>query len=194
MNARVLLIDNYDSFVGSLYQYLGMLGADPIVVRNDAITLAGARAGGFTHLVLSPGPGRPEHAGISIELIRAFAGEIPVLGVCLGHQAIGSAFGAEVVAAKTLVHGKTSPVLHQGVGVFDGLPSPLTATRYHSLALDRETLPEVLEVTAETGDGEIMAVRHRGLPAPLTGVQFHPESIKTEHGLELIRNFLRGDR
>jgi anthranilate synthase/aminodeoxychorismate synthase-like glutamine amidotransferase len=194
VTARVLVIDNYDSFVGSLYQYLGLLGADPVVIRNDAITPAESRSRGFTHLVLSPGPGRPEHAGVSIGLIHAFAGEIPILGVCLGHQAIGQAFGAQVVAAKTLVHGKTSPVMHRGTGIFAGLPSPLVATRYHSLALDRATLPDLLEVTAETGDGEIMAVRHRRPGPPIDGVQFHPESILTEHGLELIRNFLQGGR
>jgi len=192
VSARVLVIDNYDSFVGSLYQYLGMLGADPIVRRNDAISTAEARGGGFTHLVLSPGPRRPEHAGVAIELIRAFAGEVPILGVCLGHQAIGQAFGARVVAARTLVHGKTCPVLHRGTGLFAGLASPLTATRYHSLALDRETLPGVFEVTAETDDGEIMAIRHREIGVPVVGLQFHPESVKTEHGLDLIRNFLRG--
>ncbi len=192
MNARVLVIDNYDSFVGSLYQYLGALGAEPIVARNDAVTVAGARALAITHLVISPGPKRPEHAGVSIDLIRAFAGEVPILGVCLGHQAIGQAFGGTVTAAKTLVHGKTSPVIHVGTGVFEGVPSPLIATRYHSLALERTTLPAVFEVTAETADGEVMAIHHRELEVPLNGLQFHPESVLTGHGHTLIRNFLRG--
>ncbi len=189
---RVLVIDNYDSFVGSLYQYLGELGAEPILVRNDAITVREARELSMTHLLISPGPRRPEHAGVSLSMIRAFAGEIPVLGVCLGHQAIGQAFGGTVVPARKLVHGKTSPIRHRGVGVFAGLPSPLTAMRYHSLSLEIESLPEVFEVTADTEDGEIMAIRHRWFDVPLTGLQFHPESILTEHGHDLIRNFLRG--
>ena len=191
---RVLVIDNYDSFVGSLYQYLGELGAEPIVKRNDAITVREARDLSVTHLMVSPGPRRPEHAGVSMEMIRAFAGEIPVLGVCLGHQAIGQALGGKVVPARKLVHGKTSEIRHQGTGIFTGLPSPLTATRYHSLSLDAGSLPDVFEVTADTEDGEIMAIRHRGFDVPLTGLQFHPESILTEHGHDLLRNFLKGVR
>ena len=192
MTARVLVIDNYDSFVGSLYQYLGELGAEPIVKRNDRVTVREAREMEISHLLLSPGPKRPEHAGVSLDMIRAFAGEIPVLGVCLGHQAIGQALGGSVVPARVLVHGKTSPIRHQGVGIFTGIPSPFTATRYHSLSLERASLPAVLEVTADTEDGEIMAIRHHTSAAPLTGLQFHPESILTRHGHDLIRNFLAG--
>ena len=188
---RVLLLDNYDSFVGNLYQYLGELGAEPILRRNDAVTVGEARAMAPTHFVVSPGPGVPEDAGVSIPLIRAFAGEVPILGVCLGHHAIGAAFGARVVRAKRLVHGKSSPVHHSGTGVLEGLPSPFTAGRYHSLALARESLPEEFEVTAWLEDGEVMAIRHGGYPdVPVEGVQFHPESVLTDHGHALLRTFL----
>jgi len=187
---RVLLLDNYDSFVGNLYQYLGELGAEPVIRRNDAISVEEAESGGFTHLLVSPGPKTPAHAGVSVELIRRLEGRIPILGVCLGHQAIGAAFGGRVVPAKRLLHGKTSVVRSTGAGVLRGLPERFTATRYHSLALERESLPAALEVTAETGDGEIMAVRRRGGDAPVEGVQFHPESILSEHGHDLLANFL----
>jgi anthranilate synthase component 2 len=169
-------------------QYFGELGEDVRVVRNDEITLEGIMQLGPDRIVVSPGPCSPSEAGISVPVIRAFAGRTPILGVCLGHQAIGAAFGGRVVHAKTLMHGKTSPVHHEGKGVFRGLPDPLVATRYHSLAIERESLPATLEVTAATDDGEIMGVRHRELP--VEGVQFHPESILTEHGHALLRNFL----
>jgi anthranilate synthase/aminodeoxychorismate synthase-like glutamine amidotransferase len=183
------VIDSYDSFVYNLVQYLGELGAEPIVYRNDAIDVDGALALEPDGVLLSPGPGRPEDAGIICEAIPAFA-EIgtPVFGVCLGHQAIGHVYGASVVRAPNLMHGKTSPVEHSGDGVFAGLPSPLTATRYHSLVLDPDTIPECLEVTAHTVDGVVMGVRHRQLP--VEGVQFHPESILTGCGHDLLRNFL----
>jgi anthranilate synthase component 2 len=188
----VLLVDNYDSFVWNLYQYLGELGADPVVRRHDAVTVEDAEETAPTHLVVSPGPKTPEHAGVSVEMIRAFAGRVPILGICLGHQSIGAAFGARVVRAKRLVHGKSSEVHHTGRGVLRGLPSPLFAARYHSLALMRESLPDVLEVTAWTADGEVMGVRHTGVgPAPVEGLQFHPESVLTEHGHAMLRNFLR---
>jgi anthranilate synthase component 2 len=184
----LLMIDNYDSFTYNLVQYFGELGEDVRVVRNDEITLEGIMQLGPDRIVVSPGPCSPSEAGISVPVIRAFAGRTPILGVCLGHQAIGAAFGGRVVHAKTLMHGKTSPVHHEGKGVFRGLPDPLVATRYHSLAIERESLPATLEVTAATDDGEIMGVRHRELP--VEGVQFHPESILTEHGHALLRNFL----
>ena len=188
---RVLLVDNYDSFVGNLYQYLGELGAEPVMRRNDAVTVEEARAMEITHLVISPGPKTPREAGVSVAFIRAFAGEVPILGVCLGHQAVGCAFGGKVVRARHLLHGKTSPVHHTGKGVLRGLPSPFIATRYHSIALDRGSLPEALEVTAWTDDGEIMGVRHRGYQdVPVEGVQFHPEAYLTEHGHDVMRNFL----
>ncbi len=192
--SRVLVIDSYDSFVYNLVQYLGELGAQPQVVRNDQLTVAEALAIEPDAVLLSPGPGRPEDAGILCEAITAFAeAGIPVLGVCLGHQAIGHVFGASVVRAPELMHGKTSAIEHDGEGVFAGLPSPLTATRYHSLAIDPSTLPDCLQITArcrgDAGDGEvIMGVRHRELP--IEGVQFHPESILTEAGHDLLRNFL----
>jgi anthranilate synthase/aminodeoxychorismate synthase-like glutamine amidotransferase len=186
---RILVIDSYDSFVYNLVQYLGELGADPLVHRNDALTVDEALALEPDGVLLSPGPGRPEDAGIICAAIPAFAAAgVPVLGVCLGHQAIGHAFGASVVRAPQLMHGKTSPVEHSGEGVFAGLPSPLTATRYHSLVIDPATLPDVLAVTARTADGVVMGVRHRELP--IEGVQFHPESILTGHGHDLLRNFL----
>jgi len=186
---RVLVIDSYDSFVYNLVQYLGELGADPEVVRNDEITVAQAIDRRPDAVLLSPGPGRPEDAGIICESVGAFAERgVPVLGVCLGHQAIGHVYGAAVVHAPRLMHGKTSPVEHDGVGVFEGLPSPLTATRYHSLVIDPATLPACLEVVARTDD-VVMGVRHRDLP--VHGVQFHPESILTGEGHNLLGNFLR---
>lgn len=187
--ARVLVIDSYDSFVYNIVQYLGELGADPVVVRNDDLTVDEAVALGVDGVLLSPGPGRPEDAGIICEAIGAFAARgVPVFGVCLGHQAIGHVYGADVVAAPELMHGKTSEIQHSGVGVFAGLDSPLVATRYHSLVLDPATVPAVLEVTARTADGMIMGVRHRELD--VEGVQFHPESILTAAGHDLLRNFL----
>jgi anthranilate synthase/aminodeoxychorismate synthase-like glutamine amidotransferase len=189
MRTRVLVIDNYDSFVFNLVQYLGELGAEPIVHRNDVLSVDDALAIRPDGLLLSPGPGRPENAGIICDAIPAFAAAgTPVFGVCLGHQAIGLVYGAEVVGATTLMHGKTSEITHDGDGVFAGLPSPLTATRYHSLTLRPDTLPDVLAVTATAGDGTIMGVRHRDLD--VEGVQFHPESILTVAGHDLLRNFL----
>jgi len=188
---RVLLVDNYDSFVGNLYQYLGELGAEPVLRRNDAVTVEEARTLEITHLVISPGPKTPREAGISLDLIHAFAGAVPILGVCLGHQAIGHAFGAKVIQAKRLVHGKTSLVHHKGVGVLRGIRSPFTATRYHSLSLARESLPADLELTAWTEDDEVMAVRHTGYrDVPVEGVQFHPEAFLTDFGHDLLQNFL----
>ncbi len=185
---RVLVIDSYDSFVYNLVQYLGELGAQPEVVRNDEITVDAAIARHPDAVLLSPGPGRPEDAGIICAAIPAFAAQgVPVLGVCLGHQAIGHVYGAAVVRAPAVMHGKTSPIEHTGVGVFAGLPTPLTATRYHSLVIDPATVPECLQVTA-TSDGIVMGVRHRELP--VEGVQFHPESILTGEGHALLRNFL----
>jgi anthranilate synthase/aminodeoxychorismate synthase-like glutamine amidotransferase len=188
MGARVLVIDNYDSFVYNLVQYLGELGAEPVVHRNDALSPSDALALEPDAVLLSPGPGRPEHAGNLLGFVDAFAGRRPLLGVCLGHQAIGYAFGASVVSAPQLMHGKTSLVHHRGVGVLAGLPDPFEATRYHSLVVDRHGLPEVLEVTAETDDGTVMALRHRDLA--VEGVQFHPESILTVGGHDLLSNFL----
>ena len=186
---RVLVIDNYDSFVYNLVQYLGELGAEPLVHRNDDLTVTEALALRPDLVLLSPGPGRPEHSGILCAAVTAFAGEgVPVFGVCLGLQAIGQVFGGEVVRAGELMHGKTSFVRHRGEGVFAGLPSPLEATRYHSLVVAREGLPSTLEITAETDDGTIMGLRHRELP--VEGVQFHPESILTQHGHDLLANFL----
>ena len=186
---RILVIDNYDSFVFNLVQYLGELGAEPVVHRNDTLTVDEALAMAPDGVLLSPGPGRPENAGIICDAIPAFAAAgTPVLGVCLGHQAIGLVYGAEVVGAATLMHGKTSEITHQGDGVFAGLPSPLTATRYHSLTLRPDSLPDVLAVTATADDGTIMGVRHR--EADVEGVQFHPESILTAAGHDLLRNFL----
>ncbi len=184
----LLLIDNYDSFTWNLAQAFGELGADIRVVRNDAIDVAGAEALRPSHLVISPGPCDPERAGISLALIAAFAGRVPVLGVCLGHQAIGHAFGARVVRAQQPVHGKPAAVTHDGRGVFRGLPQGFRAARYHSLAIGRDSVPGMLEVTATSGDGEIMGVRHREFA--VEGVQFHPESVLTEHGPQLLKNFL----
>ena len=184
----ILLIDNYDSFTYNLYQYLGELGAETRVIRNDAISVDGALALEPDGIVISPGPGAPDSAGISIELVRAAAGRVPVLGVCLGHQSIGQAFGARIVRAGQLMHGKTSQMHHDGRGLFAGLASPFVATRYHSLLVERDTLPSCFEVTAWTEDQKIMGIRHREWP--LEGVQFHPESILTEVGRDLLRNFL----
>jgi anthranilate synthase component 2 len=188
----LLMIDNYDSFTYNLVQYLGELGQVVKVVRNDEVTLEEIEAMQPERIVISPGPCTPNEAGVSLGAIDRFKGRIPILGVCLGHQAIGQAFGGKVVHAKTLMHGKVSRIHHAGKGVFAGLPSPYEATRYHSLAIERESCPPELEVTAWTEDGEIMGVRHRSLP--VEGVQFHPESILTEHGHELLRNFLTAKR
>jgi len=186
----VLVIDSYDSFVYNLVQYIGELGAEPVVRRNDAITVDEALALAPDGVLLSPGPGRPEAAGIICEAVTVFADAgVPVLGVCLGHQAIGHVYGAQVVRAPDLMHGKTSPVEHDGAGVFAGVPSPLTATRYHSLVLDPATIPDELEVSARTPDGVVMGVRHREVD--VEGLQFHPESILTGHGHDLLRNFLQ---
>jgi anthranilate synthase/aminodeoxychorismate synthase-like glutamine amidotransferase len=191
--ARVLVIDNYDSFVYNLVQYLGELGAEPVVHRHDAVGLAELIELDPDAVLVSPGPGdpgtHPESVGVSNEAVLHFGGAgVPVLGVCLGHQCIGHVFGGEVVRAPHVMHGKTSQITHDGRGVFDGLPSPFTATRYHSLVVARDSVPEVLEVTAESEDGLVMGLRHRELP--IEGVQFHPESILTEHGHDLLRNFL----
>ncbi len=185
----VLMIDNYDSFTYNLVQYFGELGADMRVVLNDEMDVAGIAALRPEKIVISPGPCSPNEAGVSLQVIAAFAGRVPILGVCLGHQAIGQAFGGRVVHARELMHGKTSPVAHAGVGVFAGLPTPFTATRYHSLAVERASLPADLEVTASTEDGEIMGVRHRRFD--VEGVQFHPESVLTEHGHRMLDNFLK---
>jgi anthranilate synthase/aminodeoxychorismate synthase-like glutamine amidotransferase len=191
MPAKVLVIDSYDSFVYNLVQYLGELGAEPVVHRNDELDVAGALAIRPDGVLLSPGPGRPEDAGIACDAVRAFADrDIPVLGVCLGHQAIADAYGATIVGAPELMHGKTSTIDHDGRGVFAGLPSPLTATRYHSLTVAPGSLPDCLEVSATTGDGTIMGIRHR--EHAVEGVQFHPESVLTAAGHDLLRNFLSG--
>jgi len=184
----LLMIDNYDSFTYNLVQYFGELGEDVKVVRNDEMTVAEIERLAPERIVLSPGPCTPNEAGVSLELIEKFKGRVPLLGVCLGHQAIGQAFGGKIVHAKTLMHGKVSRIHHAGKGVFRGLPTPYDATRYHSLAIEPQSCPQELEVTAWTEDGEIMGVRHRSLP--IEGVQFHPESILTEHGHALLRNFL----
>ena len=188
----LLMIDNYDSFTYNLVQYLGELGADVRVFRNDAITLDDVAAMKPERIVVSPGPCTPNEAGISVPLIRRFAGEIPILGVCLGHQSIGQAFGGRIVRAQRVMHGKLSPVTHDGRGVFADVPSPFPVTRYHSLAIERGSMPAELEVTATSDDGEIMGVRHRTLA--VEGVQFHPEAILTEHGMRMLGNFLEGRR
>jgi anthranilate synthase component 2 len=188
----LLMIDNYDSFTYNLVQYLGELGEEVVVYRNDEITLEKIAALKPEHIVISPGPCTPNEAGVSVPLIKRFAGEIPILGVCLGHQSIGQAFGGRIVHARRLMHGKTSNIQHSAHGVFQGLPNPFLATRYHSLVIERASLPEFLEITAWTDDGEIMGVRHKSLR--IEGVQFHPESILTEHGHDLLRNFLRGQQ
>ena len=184
----ILVVDNYDSFTYNLVHYLAELGAETRVVRNDDLTAAEAFALKPEAILLSPGPCTPNEAGICLAVIETAPLDLPIFGVCLGHQAMGQAFGGEVIRAKTLMHGKTSPIEHAGQSVFRGLPSPFTATRYHSLAVRRETLPDVLEVTAWTADGEIMGLAHR--TRPIHGVQFHPESIATEHGHDLLANFL----
>lgn len=186
---KVLVVDNYDSFTYNIVHYLGLLGAEVDVVRNDAITSEEVASRGADRILISPGPCDPEKAGISLDVIRNYAGKLPILGVCLGHQSIGHAFGGKVIRAKTIKHGKTSEVFHDGAGVFAGLPQPLVATRYHSLAVERSSLPSDLIVTAWTEDGEIMGIKHRTLA--VEGVQFHPESILTTSGMDLLRNFLR---
>ena len=185
---KILIIDNYDSFTYNLVQYFGVLGCEVIVRRNDEITVTQAEALAPDRICISPGPGRPEDAGISKDVVRALGQKIPVLGVCLGHQCIGAVYGGEVVSAPRLMHGKTSPVQHHGTGVFKDLPNPFEATRYHSLIVRRETLPPDLEVSAETVEGEIMGLQHREFP--IHGVQFHPESVLTAEGMKLLRNFL----
>jgi anthranilate synthase component 2 len=184
----LLMIDNYDSFTYNLVQYLGELGADVMVARNDAITLDEIAALAPSRIVISPGPCTPNEAGISVPLIRRFAGEIPILGVCLGHQAIGQAFGGRIVRSARVMHGKLSSITHDAEGLFVGLPSPFRATRYHSLAIDQASFPSALRATARAEDGEIMGVRHRELA--VEGVQFHPEAVLTEHGKRLLDNFL----
>jgi anthranilate synthase component 2 len=185
----LLMIDNYDSFTYNLVQYLGELGEDVRVFRNDEITLDEVGMLAPSAIVISPGPCTPKEAGVSVSLIERYGADIPILGVCLGHQAIGQAFGGRIVHAKRVMHGKTSAIHHAGKGIFAGLPNPITATRYHSLVIERESLPSCLEITAWTDDGEIMGVRHRAYA--VQGVQFHPESILTEAGHDLLRNFLR---
>jgi anthranilate synthase/aminodeoxychorismate synthase-like glutamine amidotransferase len=185
----LLVIDNYDSFTYNLVQYFGELGADPQVKRNDAITPDEVEKMKPQKIVISPGPGRPEEAGISMELIRKFGGKIPILGVCLGHQCMGEVYGGKVVRAGRLMHGKTSPIQHDGKGVFQGLPNPFEATRYHSLIVENNSVPSCLEVCAETAEGEIMGLRHREYP--VHGVQFHPESILSKEGKDLLANFLK---
>jgi anthranilate synthase component 2 len=183
------MIDNYDSFTYNLVQYFGELGEDVRVYRNDEIALDAVAGMKPDHIVISPGPCTPNEAGLSVPLIREFAGKVPILGVCLGHQSIGQAFGGRIVHARQLMHGKTSMIHHGDAGVFEGLPNPFRATRYHSLVIERESLPVCLEITAWTDDDEIMGVRHRTLP--VEGVQFHPESILTEYGHEMLANFLK---
>jgi len=186
----LLMIDNYDSFTYNLVQYFGELGEEVRVFRNDAITLKEIAAMKPDTLVISPGPCSPKEAGVSVDAIKEFAGKLPILGVCLGHQSIGYAFGGEIVHAQKLMHGKLSPIQHANTGVFSDLPNPFNATRYHSLAIRRDTLPDCLEITAWTEDGEIMGVRHREFA--IQGIQFHPESIMTEHGHAMLKNFLEG--
>jgi para-aminobenzoate synthetase component II len=186
----ILMIDNYDSFTYNIVQYLGELGQELHVVRNDKITCDEIEKLDPACLMISPGPCTPNEAGISLDAIRHFAGKIPIFGVCLGHQSIAQVFGGQVVRAEKLMHGKTSSIYHDGRTIFEGIPSPFRATRYHSLIVDRESLPDCLEISAETADGEIMGLRHRTLQ--VEGVQFHPESIMTEHGKQLLHNFLAG--
>lgn len=183
----LVMIDNYDSFTYNLVQYFGQLQAEVNVWRNDQISVLELEESNPTHIVISPGPGTPDSAGISLDVIKRLAGRIPILGVCLGHQAIGQAFGGRVVQANRLMHGKTSSIYHDGLGIFEGIPSPFVATRYHSLIVAKENLPDCLMVSAWTEEGEIMGLRHRDLP--VEGVQFHPESILTEYGLDLLHNF-----
>ena len=186
----LLMIDNYDSFTYNLVQYFAELGEDVVVHRNDEITVGQIEKMNPQHIVVSPGPCTPNEAGVSVAVIQHFAGKIPILGVCLGHQSIGQAFGGKIVHARQLMHGKTSLIHHHNTSVFTGLPNPFTATRYHSLVIERETLPDCLKITAWTDDGEIMGVRHKTLP--VHGVQFHPESILTEYGHDMLKNFLQG--
>jgi anthranilate synthase component II len=188
MGPRVLVVDNYDSFVYNLVQELGELGAEPVVFRNDAVDVPRIRAARPDAVLISPGPGRPEGSGVSLEAIRRLAGEIPLLGVCLGHQCVGQAFGGEIVAAPQLMHGKTSEIRHDGRGLFAGLPNPFVATRYHSLVVRPESVPAALEVSATSSDGVVMGLRHRTLA--VEGVQFHPESVLTASGPALLANFL----
>jgi len=185
---KILMIDNYDSFTYNLVQYLGSLGAKVIVKRNDEIELQEIKKIDPDAIVISPGPCTPKEAGISVPLVKSYYKEYPILGVCLGHQSIGYAFGGKIVNAKRLMHGKTSQIFHNGEGVFKNLPSPFTAVRYHSLVIDRETLPQELKITAESDDGEIMGIRH--VKYPVFGVQFHPESILSQYGMEVLKNFL----
>ena len=187
----LLMIDNYDSFTYNLVQYLGELGEEVMVVRNDEITLEAVQQLNPAGVIISPGPCTPDEAGISVELINRFSGKIPILGVCLGHQSIGQAFGGRIVRAGKVMHGKTSPVFHDSKGVFQGMPDPFVATRYHSLVIERSSIPDCLEISAWTEDNEIMGVRHRTLS--VEGVQFHPESILSEHGHLLLGNFLHGN-
>ncbi len=184
----LLMLDNYDSFTYNLVQYFGELGENVEVRRNDQVSVADIVAMKPERICISPGPCSPAEAGISVELIRHFAGKVPLLGVCLGHQAIGAAYGGDIIRARQIMHGKVSDVTHTGTDVFSGLPSPFVVTRYHSLAVDRNTLPDCLAITAETADGEIMGLRHKTLP--VYGVQFHPESVLSEHGHALLKNFL----
>jgi anthranilate synthase component 2 len=185
---KILMIDNYDSFTYNLVQYLGSLGAEVIVKRNDEIELQEVKTIDPDAIVISPGPCTPKEAGISVPLIKSYYKEYPILGVCLGHQSIGYAFGGKIVNAKKLMHGKTSQIFHNGEGVFKNLPSPFTAVRYHSLVIDRETLPRELKITAESDDGEIMGIQH--VKYPVFGVQFHPESILSQYGMDVLKNFL----
>jgi len=184
----ILMIDNYDSFTFNIVQYLTQMGQDVRVYRNDEITLERIKALNAQRIVISPGPCTPNEAGVSLSLLKEYGGQVPTLGVCLGHQSIGQAFSGKIVHAKQIMHGKTSPIYHHDIGVFKGLPNPFTATRYHSLVIERESLPDCLEITAWTEDGEIMGVRHKTLP--IEGVQFHPESILSEQGHQLLKNFL----
>jgi anthranilate synthase component 2 len=186
----ILVLDNYDSFTYNLVQYLGELGAEVKVFRNDEVAVDAVEAMRPEKIVISPGPCTPDEAGITLALIARLAASVPILGVCLGHQAIGQAFGGKVVRARTVMHGKTSRIRHDGCGVFAGLPQDFTATRYHSLVIERASIPQALAVTAESEDGEVMGVRHRALA--VEGVQFHPEALLTEHGHEMLRNFLEG--
>jgi anthranilate synthase component 2 len=188
----ILVLDNYDSFTYNLVQYLGELGAEVKVVRNDELTVDAVEALAPARIVISPGPGTPDDAGISLGVIERLGARVPILGVCLGHQAIGQAFGGKVVRARQVMHGKVSQVRHDGRGVFAGLPAEFVATRYHSLVVERATLPAALEVTAQSEDGEIMGLRHRALA--VEGVQFHPEALLTEHGPKMLENFLKGER
>ena len=186
----LLMIDNYDSFTFNLVQYFGELGAEVKVIRNDELTLSEVEALAPSHVVISPGPCTPNEAGITLELIERLAGRVPILGVCLGHQAIGQAFGGKVVRARRVMHGKTSRIRHDRQGIFESIENDFVATRYHSLVVERETLPDCLAVTAQSEDGEIMGLRHRGLA--VEGVQFHPEALLTEHGHKMLQNFIEG--